>query len=303
MKKVAVVIDSTCYMTKEEVERRGYKVIPLSVNFEDVIYKEYHDNGKQSEDVFKHIYDIKTLPKTSQPTPEDTIKVLQELVDEGYEKIITLHISKELSGTTQGVKVIVDQFLEENNLDTEILVYSTDCAAQGSGIIANEIDDIIKRDGDISKEEIENIIKYYSENIKIYFFADDLNFLHYGGRMPQALASTLKILGVTPILTLNKKGGIEKYKVERTQKKGLQSILKKLKDEKFTKDDDLILMTAHIQAEKKAKKVLKMGIDSTDANLVLTETSNLGIVIGNHLGPGSFGIGWCPKYSRKKMEE
>ncbi|MFV0288552.1 MAG: DegV family protein [Mycoplasmatales bacterium] len=299
MKKVAVVIDSTCYMSKEEVIKRGYKVIPLSVNFEDTIYKEYHDNGEKSSVVFDEIYKRKTLPKTSQPTPNDTIKVIQELVDEGYNKIISLHISEELSGTTQGVKIAATQYLEENNLDIELVVYSTKAAAQVSGIIANEIDDIVKNSGDISNEEIEAVIDYYRKTIEVFFFAEDLNFLHYGGRMPQALASTLKILGVSPVLTLNENGGIEKYKVERSQKKGLTSVLKNLAKESYTADDEIILMTAHIKAEKKAKKVLKMAQEATKGTLVQSEVSNLGIVIGNHLGPGAFGIGWCKKYKRK----
>ncbi len=299
MKKTAVVIDSTCYMSKEEVIKRGYRVIPLSVNFDDVVYKEYHDNGKKSAVVFDEIQKRKVLPKTSQPTPDDTIKVIKGLIEEGYNKIITLHISEELSGTTQGVKIATTQYIEENNLDVELLTYSTKAAAQVSGIIANEIDDIVKATGDISKEEIEDIIDYYRTNIKVFFFADDLNYLHYGGRMPQALASTLKILGVSPILTLNENGGIEKYKVERSQKKGLTSVLNLLKKEGFIKEDEIILMTAHIQAEKKAKKVLKMAQEITNATLVQTEVSNLGIVIGNHLGPGAFGVGWCKKYKRK----
>ncbi len=299
MAKTVVVIDSTCYMSVEDLKKRGYKVIPLSVSFGDLIFKEKHDNGEQGKKVFAEVFSEKKLPQTSQPLPEDVIKVYQELVDEGYTKIISLHISEKLSGTTQGVRTIAEQFVQENNLDVEIHVISTRSAAQISGIIANEIDDIVKLNGDIEIEEVEKIIDFYVKNVSVFFFVDDLNFLHYGGRIPQAFAAGGNILGLTPILTLNEDGEIEKYKIERTAKKGLNSILKKLEDEKFTKDDEIILMTAHIQAEKKAIKILKAAQHVTKATLYKTEVSSLGIVIGNHLGPGSYGIGWSRRYKRE----
>ena len=298
MNKTAIIMDSTCYMSEEEIEKRGYKIIPLSVNFDNLIFKEKNDDGTQGKKVFKEIFESKKLPTTSQPLPQDIINTFQEAVDEGYNKIISLHISKELSGTTQGVSVIAKQFVQECNKDIQIEVISTDAAAQVSGIIVNEIDDIVKIYGDITTDEIQDIITHYTNEMEVFFFVDDLNFLHYGGRIPQAFAATGNILKLTPILTLSKKGKIEKYKIERSQKKGIKSILKKLNNENFQKSDDIILMTAHIQAEKTARKILKMAQESTDANLVKTEVSNMGIVIGNHLGPGAFGVGWVPKYKR-----
>ncbi len=295
MKKTAIVIDSTCYMSKEELEKRGYEVIPLSVNFEDLIFKEINDgDDKQVKKVFSEIQSRKKLPSTSQPIPQDIIDVYKKVLDKGYDKIISLHISEELSGTTQGVRTIANQMMEENP-NIEILVKSTKSAAQASGIIANLIDDELKVKGDLTEEELDSIIDYYSKEIKVFFIPEDLNYLHYGGRLPQAVAAGAKILGITPVLTLTDTGSIEKFKIERSSKSGIKNILKMLEKEHFDSKDDVILMTAHIEAEKKAKKLLKMAKDSTEANLVQEEVSNVGIVIGNHIGPGAFGIGWVKK--------
>ncbi len=295
MKQTAIVIDSTCYMSKEELDKRAYEVIPLSVNFEDLIFKEINDGDvKQVKKVFSEIQTRKKLPTTSQPIPQDIIDTYQRLISKGYNKIISLHISEDLSGTTQGVRTIANQLMEENP-QIEIIVKSTKSAAQASGIIVNLIDDELKVKGDLTEEEIDNIIDYYSKNIKVFFIPEDLNYLHYGGRLPQAVAAGAKILGITPVLTLTETGGIEKFKIERSAKSGIKNILKILEKENFQKKDDIILMTAHIEAEKKAKKLLKIAKDSTEANLVKEEVSNVGIVIGNHIGPGAFGIGWVKK--------
>ncbi len=295
MSKTAIVIDSTCYMSKEELDKRGYEVIPLSVNFEDLIFKEINDGeDKQVKKVFSEIQSRKKLPSTSQPVPQDIIDIYKKVIAKGYSKIISLHISEDLSGTTQGVRTIASQLMEEDP-SIEIIVKSTKSAAQASGIIVNLIDDELKVKGDLTEEELDDIIDYYSKNIKVFFIPEDLNYLHYGGRLPQAAAAGAKILGITPVLTLTSTGSIEKFKIERSAKSGIKNILKILEKENFEKTDDIILMTAHIEAEKKAKKLLKVAKDTTEGNLIKEEVSNIGIVIGNHIGPGAFGIGWVKK--------
>ncbi len=295
MSKTAIVIDSTCYMSKEELDKRGYEVIPLSVNFEDLIFKEINDGeDKQVKKVFSEIQSRKKLPSTSQPVPQDIIDIYKKVIAKGYNKIISLHISEDLSGTTQGVRTIASQLMEEDP-SIEIIVKSTKSAAQASGIIVNLIDDELKVKGDLTEEELDDIIDYYSKNIKVFFIPEDLNYLHYGGRLPQAAAAGAKILGITPVLTLTSTGSIEKFKIERSAKSGIKNILKILEKENFEKTDDIILMTAHIEAEKKAKKLLKVAKDTTEGNLIKEEVSNIGIVIGNHIGPGAFGIGWVKK--------
>ncbi len=76
--------------------------------------------------------------------------------------------------------------------------------------------------------------------------------------------------------------------------------LRLLAQEEFSVDDEVILMTAHIEAKKKAKKMLTLAEESLQIKPVVCTSSNMGIVIGSHLGPGAFGIGWVKK--RKGVE-
>src|SRR5262249_60110787 len=45
------------------------------------------------------------LPTTSQPTPEDFLAAYQDLVDRGYERIYSIHLSAKLSGTFQSASL------------------------------------------------------------------------------------------------------------------------------------------------------------------------------------------------------
>ncbi len=295
--KTCIVIDSTFYMAHEDFKKYNFKEIPLTVNFDEVTYREVRDNGQQAKEIFKKVFEQKKLPTTSQPAGSDTERVFLEAIAEGYEKIISLHISTQLSGTTQGVKNIAQMVMDENP-NVTIEVYDSMAAAQASGFIAIEIARIVKEEGDISSEEVQAIIDYYRKELECFFFVDNLDFLSYGGRIPASLASIGNLFGITPVLTLNELGGFEKIRTERTAKKGLARALGQLKDEAFTEEDEIVLLGVHVENESMANKILKEATKITDATVVYTGVSNFGIVIGNHLGPKAFGFGWVKKYKR-----
>src|SRR5674476_620522 len=97
MSKIAIVTDSTADIPKDLVERYGIKIVPLYVNFED---RSYIDDGVgiTSKQFYERLRSVKKQPTTSQPTPQDFIKVYSELLKENG-AIISIHISKKMSGT------------------------------------------------------------------------------------------------------------------------------------------------------------------------------------------------------------
>lgn len=292
-----IVIDSTFYMPIEDFKRGGFREIPLTVNFDEVTYREIRDNGEQAKEIFKKVFEKKELPTTSQPSSGEVEKVYKQAIADGYNKIISLHISGELSGTAQGISNVAKMVMEENEGIT-IEVYDTHAAAQASSFSAISIAEIVQNEGDITKAEIETIIEYYAKNIECFFFVSNLDFLSYGGRIPASLASIGNLFGITPVLTLNELGGIEKFKTERSAKKGIARAFEILEKEQFSSNDDIMLLGVHIENESMASKLLKEAKKRTEANITYSGVSNFGIVIGNHLGPKAFGFGWVKKYSR-----
>lgn len=295
--KTCIVIDSTFYMDRRTFEKYDFRVVPLTVNFDEVTYREVRDNGEQAKEVFAKIYEQKKLPTTSQPAGSDTEAVFLQAIAEGYDKIISLHISGQLSGTAQGVKAIAEMVMEDNP-GAEIHVYDTMAAAQASGLVAIQIAEIIEQDGDISTDEVEAIIEYHRKNFECFFFVDSLDFLAYGGRIPASLASVGNLFGITPVLSLNDLGAIEKVRTERTVKKGITRAIEQLKKAGYTSEDELSIVGVHIGNESMANKLVKEAKKHTDAQINYAEVSNFGIVIGNHLGPKAFGFGWIKKYQR-----
>lgn len=295
MKKTAVVIDSTVYMSADDIIKNNFYVIPLTVNFENVKYTEAIEDQNQVEEVFNRITATKKLPQTSQPSTNDALSLFADIKSVGYEKIVCLHLSSELSGTMQGMRLAANQFMEEN-ADIEILVFDSRSAAQASSVIAREVAKHVKKNGTIEESEVEQIIKFYDEHMETFVFVDNLDYLAFGGRIPATMASIGNLFGITPIITLNDGGGLEKYKAERSQKKAIASILKLFKEQNFTSSDKIILHGFYTTEDKMAKRFLKEATKHTEATIVDTDLTQMGIVISNHLGPKSFGIFWSKVY-------
>lgn len=295
MSKTAIIIDSTFYMTEQEIKEYGFYVVPLTVNFESISFSENACDPTQIEEVFYKIDESKKLPQTSQPSTTTAMNVFEQVKKDGFEHAVCLHLSGALSGTAQGMKIAAEQFMEENK-GLRIDVFDSSSAAQVASVTAKNVAKYVRKYGDIDTEKVQEIIAFGVENSEAYVIVDKLDYLSYGGRIPAAFASVGNLFGISPIITLTPEGGLDRYKAERSQKKAILSIIKLLKEQEFTSADNIILNGFYTTGPKMAKKVLKECRKVTDANIIESEVTPMGIVISNHLGPNSFGVFWTREY-------
>lgn len=295
MGKVAILLDSTFYMSSTDLEQYGFYTVPLSVNFENISFFENAQDKSQVVDVFSKIERAKKLPQTSQPSTADALKVFTKIANDGYERVISLHLSSALSGTTQGMRIAANQYMEEND-NLTIEVFDTRTAGQIAAYTAKTIASVINQTGDITTEHINQIIEFVATNSETYVFVDKLDYLAYGGRIPATIASIGNLFGVSPIITVNQQGGLDKYKTERSQKKAIISIIELLASRNYNAEDRILLNSFYTTDSKMAKRVIKEATKVTEATIVQSEIDQLGIVISNHLGPNAFALSWIKEY-------
>ncbi len=295
MNKTAIIIDSTFYMSEQEIKDNNFYIVPLTVNFEHISFSEDACDPTQIVEVFYKIDESKKLPQTSQPSTTTALDVFEQVKKDGYNRVISLHLSGALSGTAQGMRIAAEQYMEENE-GLKIEVFDSSSAAQVASITAKTIAKYVAKHGDIETEKVQEIIDFVADNTEAYVFVDKLDYLAYGGRIPAAIASVGNLFGISPIITLTREGGLERYKAERSQKKAILSIIKLLEERNFEPKDDIILNGFYTTDSKMSKKMLKECQKVTNANIVESESTAMGIVISNHLGPNAFGIYWSREY-------
>lgn len=102
MSKIKIVTDSSLTIEPELVEKYDITVVPLSVMIDGVVYS---DNDMKEEGKFLNMMrNSKELPKTSQPPVGVFAEVYENLMKNGAEHIVSIHITHTLSGTVEAAR-------------------------------------------------------------------------------------------------------------------------------------------------------------------------------------------------------
>jgi DegV family protein with EDD domain len=273
--KIGIVTDNTANLDKKYIEENDIGLVSLYVNNGDNFYKA---SEKDVEEFYEEIKDIVYIPKTSQPSVKDFEKIYTEMLD-NYDKIISLHISSELSGTYNSAKIasnMVD--------DGEVIVVESKLTTFGLRFLVMDVKKMIDEGKDIN--EIVKFAENYHKKVDTYFSVGDLNYLYKGGRIGKAKTMMGNILNMSPLLRLYE-GKLEPVKSIRGQKKLYKEMVKMAMRDSLNKLEHL--MVAHTDSLKIADKIkeelINYGVDEK-----LIESSYIDIIIGNHLGPNSGGI-------------
>ncbi len=91
MKKVKIISDSTCDLSKELLEKYDISILPLHIVLGD---KEYTDGVDITpEEIYKWSDKNKTTPKTSAPSMIEAVELMRPYLEEGRDCML-LYIGK-----------------------------------------------------------------------------------------------------------------------------------------------------------------------------------------------------------------
>ncbi|PDM39221.1 MULTISPECIES: DegV family protein [unclassified Geobacillus] len=277
--KTAIVTDSTAYIPKEVRDKLRIHMIPLSVSFGAETYREEIDIS--TEQFYDKVKQHKELPTTSQPAVGEFVKLFTSLRDEGYDAVISIHLSSGISGTYQGA-------LTAGNMVDGLQVYAYDseisCMAQGFYTIEAAK---MALDGK-TPEEIIARLDEVKKTLRAYFMVDDLSHLQRGGRLTGAQAFIGGLLQIKPLLHFENKVIVPFEKI-RTRKKAVKRI-EELFAEDAAKRVPLKAAIIHANRPDEAEQ-WKQELSSKYPHVEFM-VSYFGPVIGTHLGEGALGLTW-----------
>lgn len=279
MKKHAILIDSTVYLSQETIAENNITVVSLNVVEGLNTYKET-DVDKQ------FIWDKQDKGaswKTSQPAPGEFLDAYKKLFEEGYETIFCVLLSKNISGTYQSA------LLAKNMLDDpeKVHLFDTMLCAYGTEMIALELIEMIKHEK--SKDEIITRITNIIETSGQMFTVENLFSLVKGGRLSVAKAAIGTVLRVKPVIQVIN-GKLELVKSERTHKKihnfYLDNVKKSLEGKKSV--TFFVLSQQSAEVANQVKDLLLREFPGSK----LTFSEYLGPVFSIHVGKKGYGISW-----------
>jgi DegV family protein with EDD domain len=270
----AIVIDSTADFPDAQERFPNWRVVPLYVNFGTQSYKDGVE--LTAHEFYERLRTSPELPTTSQPTPGDFAACYADLG--AYERILSIHLASNLSGTYQSAVTASDD---------RVRVIDSETASVGISLLALAVQRRLERG--TTDEEVDELVTHYIANHGLLFTVDTLEFLARGGRIGKAKAFAGQLMNVKPILSI-RDGEVIPLKRVRGNRKAFQEFVDALDTQ--TRDEPALRVgIAHADAPERLRELEKMVRDLRPQARIEQETS-LGAVIGAHAGPGTVGFFW-----------
>ena len=277
MGRIAIVTDSTSDLPTGLATARDIKIIPLSVIFEG---KKYIDDGKSIhlKEFYQRLKNSNEMPMAAQPSPGEFIRIYTELLKD-HDGIISIHISSKLSGTYNSAILAKKQL---NNPDIQVI--DSGMVHMACGFMALEASRLVSKA--INIEDVIKGIDGFKKRIDSLFCPLTLDNLIKGGRMGRLKGIFASMLEVKPILTL-KDGEIYLYKKARMWEQAKDAMVKAIKDS-TEGSENIVISVGDVNAESEASAISERLKEEVGPKEIIR--TNVGIVVGSHLGVGGLGI-------------
>lgn len=274
---IALTTDSSCDLPKDILKKYNIHLIPLRVFLDGA---EYVDKVTiHADEFYSRLIEAKEFPKTSQPAPKDFQRTFQHL-SKTYDTILSLHVSKALSGTYQSAATVARQV---NGAAIKIIDSKT--TTVGLGLIVQAAAEKIEEG--VETDKLEKLIDNWIKNCKIYVGLATVEYLIRGGRLSKGKAMVANMLQLRPILSVNSSGNVKKAAAAKagipTQNKVLELIFsesQKMKNPKFA--------IAHVEAHKTAEWYHQKILDKYPGQDIMILPASP--ALGAHTGPGAAAV-------------
>ena len=279
MKSFGYVVDSTFYLTQEEVKKYDVAVVDLNVIDGEKSFKE---SSITPEFTYQRQDEGAGLT-TSQPSPQEFLDAYQSQFEKGFERLYVFTLSKGLSGTYQSAMIARN----ESDRKEDIHIFDTDNAAYGNQLIFLEAMKLAAQAK--SPADFEKSVQTVIDGVDLVFNVENLFSLQKGGRLSKAQALLGTAMRVKPMLVLDE-GKLTLGGKARTYGKLLDMIVEKIEATGDAKKQ-LVVRIISINSEE-ALEQLKERIEGTFKKVEVALTRYIGPVFCVHVGKKGFGLAW-----------
>ncbi|MDT3958362.1 fatty acid kinase binding subunit FakB1 [Staphylococcus kloosii] len=281
--KIAVITDSTSYLSESILKKHNIPIAPLSVTFDN------GDNYIENETIFapefqERMKKSKTIPTTSQPAIGEFIKKYEQLRDQGYTDIIGVFLSSGISGSYQTATQAAE-LVEGVNVHT----FDSKLAAMVEGSYVLRAIELINKG--LQPKDIIDDLTNMRENTGAFLMVDDLKNLQKSGRITGAQAWIGTMLKMKPVLKFDDGKIVPEEKV-RTKKKALLALESKVIEQVKELDTFTIFVIGGDKKEDSEWLYNDLKQKYPDYKIIYSE---FGPVILAHLGSGGIGLGYVSR--------
>ena len=291
-----VSTDSTCDLYRNYIIENDVKLVSHTFMVEkDGALEERLDAFTEYSQYVDFYNELRAgaYSRTSMLNYEKHYKHFLQLAKEGAEEVVHFTISSGLSPTKDvAAKAAAD--VKKDYPKFEVYVVDPLTATIGQGALVM-LAVKCRNEGKTAKETYD-YINSLRLHIQHYIVANDLQYLKKGGRISAAAAAVGGVLDIKPIISFDNEGKLFVLDKVRGVKKAISYIKKKLETE--GPDEIKLLFIVHTDNEPIAEELRKFVVEKFGFEPHVTI---MGPVIGSHVGPGAFALGYISKSGRNEF--
>jgi DegV family protein with EDD domain len=284
MPSTAVVADTTSYLPPELIAQHDVHLVSLYVGIEGE--QEPESDITDLHAFYERLRISDQTVTTSQPSVGDFIAVYEPLLAEGKE-IVSIHLSSGISGTYESAMQARERLTADGKGGERIVIIDSRTGAGGMGLMILGAAHAAEK-GENAAEAGERA-QAVRDKLKIWFAVDTLDYLRRGGRIGAARAWIGTTLKIKPILTLEEE--ITPVERVRTRSRAFERMLDYARQRHEAGADGWVVQ--HVQDPESAARLIEAAKPIFGCDPLFT--SEVGPVIGAHVGPGLLGVGGVPK--------
>jgi DegV family protein with EDD domain len=280
MPSTAIVADTTSYLPPELLSKHDVHLVSLYVGIEGE--QEPEADIDDLHGFYERLRSSDQAVTTSQPSVGDFISVYEPLLAEGKE-IVSIHIASGISGTYESAMQARERLTAEGKGGERIVVCDSRTGAGGMGLMIVAAANAVEKGANAA--EAKERADAAREELKIWFAVDTLDYLRRGGRIGAARAWIGTTLKIKPILTLEEE--ITPVERVRTRSRSIERLIDYARQRHEAGYDAWVVQ--HVQDPDNAERLIEACRPIFGRDPVFT--SEIGPVLGAHVGPGLLGVG------------
>ena len=232
---------------------------------------------------YRSLPDMKTMPTTSAPSPVSFAEAFRSATVEGM-SVLCITVSPEFSSTYRAANLALG-LVKAEQPGADIQIVDSETAAGGQGLLVLEA--VRLATAGYSIDQISNVIKRLTPQVRLLAFLDTLRFLWKSGRVPVIAHWGTRLLHIKPLFEMHR-SNVKVIARVRSRRRALTRMV------------DLSLRDV---GSRKAHIAVLHGDDPVGADDIRTRfrmecnapeiyVSEFSPVMGAHTGPGLLGVAY-----------
>jgi DegV family protein with EDD domain len=195
MENVAVLTDSCSSIPQDMLECLHIRTVAYYIHRGEEVLRDLVTI--QRDEFLQWLITARTLPTTASPGPGDYFTAYKELVNEGKEQIVSIHMTSKGSGAFQAASVAQTMIKDEYpNVRIEVIDTNNASLCQGWMVIEAARGAL----AGLSLDRITAIVKKMIPITHMIQTGDTLKYLYMGGRIGKAQQLAGSLLNIKPLI-------------------------------------------------------------------------------------------------------